>query len=556
MIAIARDAGGVAAGSDRPAPRPRPRPRGAPRRRPSPSSAPSRSRLLLSLVTVALIYARPATTRALERPSRVTTAAQRPSSLAGLSLALRSRRRAGRAPRAGHDGRGGAPRRGGDRRGVQPSGRGRPAALRRGLRRARLQLVRRSDRRGDRAGLRWPGGHGLRELHELPDARGRADGPRPQRHADPWGERPDGARGGARAPRRRGGARRRHRRSPRASSSATRCRCSPAPRYPVVRRPRRCRCASSGSRRSPPSRSRGRTRHGSASARSSPDPPSNSCSAPTRTCPSGPPRAWRRAPTRRSSSTPTPTASRTPLGVKTRWFTDARPAELLQLDEASPVLAGAIAVALLLLVAVLAQGAWSRTRASAAELSVLQALGCSRSQLARIAAWQTVPPGLAALAVGRAARDRGRSTRLQRLRPLDRGGGRPELTALARRGAGAGRRRVGRSGRAGGRTGRRATSPAPPPSATPKAAAPDVVAKATAGQGAKCSGMLHSTAARSQVCRRSAVVHGPGQRGRVEAVDELGHRHGLAGLGQARGWPPGGCGPRPRRRPRRRGRRG
>jgi ABC-type lipoprotein release transport system permease subunit len=88
------------------------------------------------------------------------------------------------------------------------------------------------------------------------------------------------------------------------------------------------------------------------------------------------------------------------LGVKTRWFTDARPAELLQLDEASPVLAGAIAVALLLLVAVLAQGAWSRTRASAAELSVLQALGSSRSQLARVAAWQTVPPGLAALAIG------------------------------------------------------------------------------------------------------------------------------------------------------------
>ena len=88
------------------------------------------------------------------------------------------------------------------------------------------------------------------------------------------------------------------------------------------------------------------------------------------------------------------------LGVPTRWFTDARPAELLQLDEASPVLAGAVAVALLLLVAVVAQGAWSRTRAIAAELSVLQALGCSRAQLARTAAWQPVPPGLAALVIG------------------------------------------------------------------------------------------------------------------------------------------------------------
>ena len=88
------------------------------------------------------------------------------------------------------------------------------------------------------------------------------------------------------------------------------------------------------------------------------------------------------------------------LGVKTRWFTDARPAELLQLDEASPVFAGAVGVTLLLLVSVLAQGAWSRTRAIAAELSVLQALGCSRSQLARTAAWQSAPPGLGALLVG------------------------------------------------------------------------------------------------------------------------------------------------------------
>lgn len=88
------------------------------------------------------------------------------------------------------------------------------------------------------------------------------------------------------------------------------------------------------------------------------------------------------------------------VGIPTRWFTDARPAELLQLDEASPVLLGAIAVALLLLVIVLAQGAWSRTRASSGELSVLQALGSARSQLARAAAWQAVPPGVAAFLLG------------------------------------------------------------------------------------------------------------------------------------------------------------
>ena len=88
------------------------------------------------------------------------------------------------------------------------------------------------------------------------------------------------------------------------------------------------------------------------------------------------------------------------VGVPTRWFTDARPAELLQLDEASPVLGGAIAVALLLLVVVLAQGTWSRTRASGGDLSVLQALGSSRSQLSRASAWQAVPPGVTALAIG------------------------------------------------------------------------------------------------------------------------------------------------------------
>jgi ABC-type lipoprotein release transport system permease subunit len=88
------------------------------------------------------------------------------------------------------------------------------------------------------------------------------------------------------------------------------------------------------------------------------------------------------------------------VGIPTRWFTDARPAELLQLDEASPVLAGGVVVALLLLMTVLAQGAWSRARASAGDLSILQALGCSRSQRARIAMWQAVPSGVAALVIG------------------------------------------------------------------------------------------------------------------------------------------------------------
>lgn len=89
-----------------------------------------------------------------------------------------------------------------------------------------------------------------------------------------------------------------------------------------------------------------------------------------------------------------------PFGLPTRWFTQARPAELVQLDAAAPVLLGAVVVSFLLLAALVVQGSWSRTRASRAELSVLQALGGSRQQLARAAAWQPVPAALAALVVG------------------------------------------------------------------------------------------------------------------------------------------------------------
>ena len=96
MIAVGVMLAASPRGSDRAAPRPRPRAGGAPRRRPSRCVGAVALAVLLSLVTVALdLRAAGDRRRALERPSRVTAAAQRPSSLAGLSLALRSRRRAG-----------------------------------------------------------------------------------------------------------------------------------------------------------------------------------------------------------------------------------------------------------------------------------------------------------------------------------------------------------------------------------------------------------------------------------------------------------------------------
>ena len=322
----------------------------------------------------------------------------------------------------------------------------------------------------------------------------------------------------------------------------TGCRCNPAGPTPVVRRPRRCPCASSGSRRSPPSRNRAPTRRGSVSARSSPGRPSNSCSAPTKTCPSGPPRAWRRAPTRQSSSTANPDGVEDALGVQTRWFTDARPAELLQLDEASPVLAGAIAVALLLLVAVVAQGAWSRTRAINAELSVLQALGCSRAQLARTAAWQPVPPGLAALvigvplgiAVGRLAF----SAFARSIAVVDDPSSPPwlvvalALAVAASVGAGAlvaGQVRAPRRERR--HPARRRSPPRLTPSANsgPKSAGTDRLRTRVGSTGRTSGANLATSEIRGdQVDPRLAR-----QRRRVEAGEELGHRHWLTRLRRA-----------------------
>ena len=161
---------------------------------------------------------------------------------------------------------------------------------------------------------------------------------------------------------------------------------------------------------------------------------------------------------------------------------------------------------------VLAQGAWSRTRASAAELSVLQALGCSRHQLARIAAWQTVPPGLAALAIGV---------------PLGIAVGRLAFSAFARSIAWwthpssppwlvvalalAVVASVGAGALVAGQVGAPA-SQAPPPSATPKAAAPDLATRERARGGQS----------------RSLERPGPAGASRLgsKRVDELvDHRH-------------------------------
>jgi putative ABC transport system permease protein len=84
----------------------------------------------------------------------------------------------------------------------------------------------------------------------------------------------------------------------------------------------------------------------------------------------------------------------------TSWFTDAKPAELLQLDEAMPYLRGALAVGYAILLAVIVHALWTRARVNRHERAVLRVVGCSHRQLDAVTAWQVVPFVLAAALLG------------------------------------------------------------------------------------------------------------------------------------------------------------
>jgi hypothetical protein len=255
--------------------------------------------VLLALVTVAVVYARPARNRALERPSRATAAAQRPSSLAGLSLALRRPSASGRAPRPGSIAGAGLlagvatvvvssrtvvdePRRYGvdfDVLAFNSFGDQTAAGIEQVFGGPEVTVA--------ASYTSYPmlvDGRTVPGLSVTP-IRGESgptilDG-EPVRHDDEVVLGVD---------------------------TAGRLDVGPGDRvqvqsgraYPAGPPPPPSRCASSGSRRSRPSRNKAPTRRVSVSARWSPGPPSSSCSDPTRTCPSGPPRAWRTAPIRRS----------------------------------------------------------------------------------------------------------------------------------------------------------------------------------------------------------------------------------------------------------------
>jgi hypothetical protein len=86
--------------------------------------------------------------------------------------------------------------------------------------------------------------------------------------------------------------------------------------------------------------------------------------------------------------------------TKTNWFTDAKPAELRQLDAAMPYLRGGLAVGYAILFAVVAHALWTRVRTNRRDVAVLRALGSTRGQLDAVTAWQAAPYALATIVLG------------------------------------------------------------------------------------------------------------------------------------------------------------
>ena len=103
---------------------------------------------------------------------------------------------------------------------------------------------------------------------------------------------------------------------------------------------------------------------------------------------------------------PAAVIARNPAGFRdatqstTTWFTDAKPAELRQLDAALPYLSGALAVGVLVLLAVMAHALWTRSRNNRHDLAVLRVIGCTRRQLDTVTAWQVTPLALGAMLFG------------------------------------------------------------------------------------------------------------------------------------------------------------
>ena len=95
-----------------------------------------------------------------------------------------------------------------------------------------------------------------------------------------------------------------------------------------------------------------------------------------------------------------PDGLRDAVGTATAWFTNAKPAEVRQLDAAMPYLRGALFVGYAILLAVIVHALWALVRANRHDLAVLRVLGCTRRQLDAVTSWQIAPVAGAAIVLG------------------------------------------------------------------------------------------------------------------------------------------------------------
>jgi hypothetical protein len=84
----------------------------------------------------------------------------------------------------------------------------------------------------------------------------------------------------------------------------------------------------------------------------------------------------------------------------TVWFTETKPAEVRQLDEAMPFVRAALVLGYLIVLAVVIHALWTRARANRRALAVLRSMGATTRQLDEVTAWQAVPITVAAIVLG------------------------------------------------------------------------------------------------------------------------------------------------------------
>jgi hypothetical protein len=95
-----------------------------------------------------------------------------------------------------------------------------------------------------------------------------------------------------------------------------------------------------------------------------------------------------------------PQGIRDPTRISTRWFTNAKPAELRQLDAVRGLLVLGAAVGVLVAVSVFVHLQWTKTRLIRRDLAVLGVMGLTRRQRSEVVAWQLAPSMVVALVIG------------------------------------------------------------------------------------------------------------------------------------------------------------